>query len=269
MGDNQYKMELGIKLDTSDLQTQVNRAGEDIKPIELKVDAETKELTNTIKEALNSLSKGTKNALTLDTTALESSLREVKDAILDIKNSFGTLDNKSGMKSLLTSINQIADTIGRVTDEANTLVKSLNTLSKKEFGFNFNLKTGNTNPLKAATDYGKEARRNAIPALQEQASALQDLLGGYLQADKALERYLTKIHKASGISIKNSLIDDMSNTNSIAKQMEAIEKYIGYLRKIAVEKGINLSGFDSQFSKAAENIVDDTVKIHFEGENDQ
>lgn len=256
-----YKIELGIKLDTSDLQTQVNRAGEGIKPIDIKVDAETKELTKTINEALKNLSNGSKNALTLDTSKLEGSLKEVRDAILDIRNAFGTLDDKSGMKSLLSSINQIANTIGKVTDETDTLVKSLNTLSKKEFGFNFNLKTGNTNPLKAATDYGKEARRNAIPALQEQASALQNLLGGYLQADKALERYLTKIHKASGISIKNSLIDDMSDTSSIAKQMEAIEKYIGYLKKIAVEKGINLSGFDTQFSKAAENIVDDTVKI--------
>lgn len=261
MADNQYKISLGIKLDTKDLQTQINRAGQDIAPIDIKVDAETKELTKTINEALKSLSNGSKNALTLDTSKLEGSLKEVKDAILDIKNAFGTLDDKSGMKSLLSSINQIATTIGKVTDETDTLVKSLNTLSKKEFGFNFNLKTGNTNPLKAATDYGKEARRNAIPALQEQATALQNLLGGYLQADKALERYLTKIHKASGISIKNSLVDDMSDTSSIAKQMEAIEKYIGYLRKIAVEKGIDLSGFDAQFSKAAQNIVDDTVKI--------
>ena len=257
----QYKIELGVKLKDNAIQNEINDAQRTLKPIEIKVDAETKELTNTIREALNSLSKGTKNVFTLDTSSIEKSLDRLSDTITDIKTSLGTLDSKSGMNDLLSSINQITKALGKAENESDTLVKSLSTLSKKEFGFNFNLKTGNTNPLKAATDYGKEARRNAIPALQEQASVLQDLLGGYLQADKALERYLTKIHKASGISIKNSLIDDMSDTSSIAKQMEAIEKYIGYLKKIAVEKGINLSSFDAQFSKAAENIVDDTVKI--------
>lgn len=258
---NKYEIRLGVQLDTSDIQDQIRNAGKSIKPIEIKIDAETKELTQTIKDALKDLSSGTKNALTLDTTNLEHSLQDVREAVVDIKEAFGSLKDKSGFNSLLSSVNQIATTIGKVTDETDTLVKSLNALSKKEFGFNFNLKTGNANPVKAMTDYGREARRNTIPQLQQQSAYLQDLLGGYQEADKALERYLVKMHKASGISIKNSLIDDMSNTDSIAKQMEAIEKYIGYLKQIATTKGIKLDDFDAQFSKSAENIIDDTVKI--------
>ena len=68
-----------------DLQSQIDTAGDRIKPIDIKVDAETKELTNTIKEALKSLSSGTKNALTLDTSKLEGSLKEVKE-IIDAPN---------------------------------------------------------------------------------------------------------------------------------------------------------------------------------------
>ena len=257
----EYKISLGVQLDTNDIITQINEAERKVDPITIKVDAETKELTKSIQDALKTLSGGTKNALTLDTSKFEGSIADIKSAVVDLKKVLASLDDSTNMKSLLVSVNQIANAIGKVTDESETLAKSLSVLSKKDFGFNFNLKTGNANPLKAATDYGKEARRNAIPALQEQASALQNLLGGYQKADRALEIYLTKIHKASGISIKNNLVDDMSNTSSLAKQMEAIEKYIGYLKKIATEKGINLSGFDAQFAKTAESIVDDTTKI--------
>ena len=257
----EYKILLGTQLDTNDIVTQINEAERKIDPIKIKVDAETKELTRSIQDALKTLSKGADNALTVDTSKLEKSIEDVKNDVISLQKLFNNLDDNKSMKSLVSSVNQIANAIGKVTDESETLAKSLSILSKKDFGFNFNLKTGNANPLKAATDYGKEARRNAIPALQEQASALQNLLGGYQQADKALERYLTRMHKASGISIKNNLVDDMSNTGSIAKQMESIERYIGYLKKIAGEKGIDLSGFDAQFAKAAENIVDDTVKI--------
>lgn len=257
-----YKIELGIGLNTKDFTNIKNDIKSlEEKPIRLEIDAETKELTKSIQDALKALSNGGKNAFTIDTSEFTKSIDGIKDAVVDLQTTLGSLGDNVNMKDLLTSVNQIANAIGKVTDESETLAKSLSILSKKEFGFNFNLKTGNANPVKAMTDYGKEARRNAIPALQEQAAALQNLLGGYLQADKALERYLTKIHKVSGISIKNSLIDDMSNTDSIAKQMEAIEKYIGYLRKIAVEKGIDLSSFDAQFSKSAANIIDDTVKI--------
>ena len=51
-----YRIELGVKLRDGAIQNEINEAQKTLKPIELKVDAETKELTNTIREALNSLS---------------------------------------------------------------------------------------------------------------------------------------------------------------------------------------------------------------------
>ena len=256
-----YKILLGTQLDLSDIVSQINAAESKIDPIKIKVDAETKELTKSIQDALKTLSKSGNNALTLDTSKFEGSIADIKTAVVDLKKVLGSLDDSANMKSLLASVNQIANAIGKVTDESESLVKSLSILSKKDFGFNFNLKTGNANPLKANIDYGKEARRKTIPVLQEQAAYLQNLLGGYQDADRALERYLTKIHKAQGVSVKNNLIDDMSDSSNLSKQMESIERYIGYLKKIAEMRGIGLDGFESQFSKAASDIVDDTHKI--------
>ena len=145
MADNQYKILLGTKLDTSDIQTQVNTASEKIKPIELKVDAETKELTNTIKEALNTLSKGTKNALTLDTSKIEASLNDVTSTIREIKAAIGTLDSGSNMKSLVSSINQISTALDKASNKFDGLIGDLKALSGKDFSLNFDFGFGKSN----------------------------------------------------------------------------------------------------------------------------
>lgn len=264
-----YKISLGVQLQTDDIISQINEAERKVDPITIKVDAETKELTKSIQDALKTLSGGTKNALTLDTSKFEGSIADIKSAVVDLKKVLGTLDDSANMKSLLSSVNQIANAIGKVTDESETLAKSLSILSKKDFGFNFNLKTGNANPIKAATDYGIEARRKAIPAMQEQVAFLQDIIGGTEKADKALERYLVKQNKGfGGVREKERLQREMlggvdldGKTVSISKQMGAYEQTISLLKKIAIESGKSLDGFDAHFSKAAENIVDDTVKI--------
>ena len=265
----EYKIKLGVELDTSDLISQINAAESKVDPIKIKVDAETKELTKSIQDALKTLSKGGKNTLTLDTFRFEGSIADIKSAVLDLKKTLGTLDDSANMKSLLSSVNQIANAIGKVTDESETLAKSLSVLSKKDFGFNFNLKTGNANPLKAATDYGIEARRKAIPAMKEQVAYLQDMLGGTEKAEKALERYLIKQSKGfGGVTEKNKLQREMlggtdldGKTISYNKQMGALEQMVDYYKKIAVESGNSLDGFNAKFSQTAESIVDDTVKI--------
>lgn len=261
MDDNSYKISLGVKVDTSDIQSQINADTQNLKPIQIKVEIGNIEEIKKQIQNLGGAKNNTKSSLSIDTTSLESSLKDVSQSIKEIKSSIGTLDSKSGMKSLLSSINQISAALDKASSQFKDLNLQLDALSKKDFSFNFNFKTGNSNPVKANIDYGKEARRNAIPALQEQASALQNLIGGYDKADRALSNYLTKIYKANGVKIKNNLIDDMADTSNISKQMEAIEQYIGYLRKISLEKGIDLSSFDAQFSKSANEIVDDTHKI--------
>ena len=264
---DEYKISLGIDLNDSqlkDVKRQLTNLTDNTHRI--RIDIDNSRLLKQIKQAkselkgLNDIS-GNNKPLNINTGSLEGSLNRVANALDDIKKTLGTFDDKSDMKSLLSSINQITASLGKATDESQNLVNALSALGKKDFGFNFNLKSGNSSPIKAMTDYGREARNKTIPALQEQATYLQELLGGTVKADSALEKYLVKLYKFNGISVKNNLLDEIVNTNSMSKQMDALERYVGYLKKVASTKGIDLSGFDAKFSKTADELVDDTLKI--------
>lgn len=259
----EYEIKLGIGLNDTDfnaIKNKINSLKDETIKLKLDDSAVDTQIAG-IKREIESLGKT--KGLKFDTSALENSLTSVKGDITEIKNLLNSLGNGANVKGLVSSINNIGTALDKVSGKFDELKADLNALSKKDFGININLDMGKnkTNPIKAMTDYGREARRNTIPQLQEQSAYLQNLLGGYQQADRALERYLVKIYKANGIKVKNNLIDDMADTSSLSKQMEAIEKYIGYMKKIASSQGVDLSGFDAQFSKAAEAIVDDTVKI--------
>lgn len=259
----EYEIKLGIGLNDADfnaIKNKINSLKDETIKLKLDDSAVDTQIAG-IKREIESLGKT--KGLKFDTSALENSLTSVKGDITEIKNLLNSLGNGANVKGLVSSINNIGTALDKVSGKFDELKVDLNALSKKDFGININLDMGKnkTNPIKAMTDYGREARRNTIPQLQEQSAYLQNLLGGYQQADRALERYLVKIYKANGIKVKNNLIDDMADTSSLSKQMEAIEKYIGYMKKIASSQGVDLNGFDAQFSKAAEAIVDDTVKI--------
>ena len=251
--DNEYKISLGVKLDTSDIISEINKAESKVDPIKIKVDAETKELTKNIQDALKTLSKGSKNALTLDTTALENSLRDVKDAVVEIRNLFGTIDDRSGMKSLLSSVNQIATTIGKVTDETDTLVKSLNALSKKDFninlGIDMNKKGLNT------IGYGRAARKQVIPELESQIKYLEDLFGGQQATMNRLASQGGKI----GFDVFTDFGD--FNSDTAIRKMEAMEKYINSLKKLAAIDNVNLDGFNERFSRGATELINDITGI--------
>ena len=262
-----YKIQLGVKLDTSDIQTQINKASGNIKPIELKIDAETKELTNTIKEALNSLSKGTKNALTLDTSKVEASLDKLSIAIIDIKSSLGTLDSKSGMNNLLSSINQIATALGKVENESDSLIKSLNALSKKNFKINLGLQMGGSNPVARNINFGSKVRNETLPELQKQLKAYEDYFakyyeGKYRKGSSPLSGLLT----GSNVWEKNktniiSINQKMADSSNLEEQIKAYKKYISIIKEAASLKGIDVSSVASQFSTSAEKLVQDTIDI--------
>ena len=264
--DESYKISLGVDIDVSDIQSQINKA--EIKPIPIKVEIENLAEIKKQIQNLGNMKSGTKLSIPIDTESLERSLNEVSSTIKKIKNSIGTLDSKSGMKSLLSSINQITDALEKASNQFVELNANLSALASKDFSFNFNLKAGNSNPIKAMTDYGQTARRETIPALQEQVEYLKKLLGGTEEADKAMERYLVKLHKGfAGVSEKKRLEGEMVGVGSDGKQisdikrMGAYETYVDYLKKIAALNGISLDGFNAKFSKAAAEMVDDTVSI--------
>lgn len=246
---NDYRIELGVKLRDGAIQEEINEAQRTLKPIELKVDAETKELTNTIREALNSLSKGTKNALTLDTSKIEASLDKLSSVVADIKTSLSTLDGK-GMKDLVSSINQVATALGKAENESDSLVKSLSALSKKDFSLNIGLDMGKKNNNMIA--YGRAARKQIIPELEAQIKDLENLFGG----QQATMKKLASQGKNVGFDVFTDFSD--FNSDSAIKKMEAMEKYINSLKKLATIENVKLDGFNNIHKDAAELINDIT-----------
>lgn len=252
-----YRIELGVKLKDGAIQNEINEAQKTLKPIELKVDAETKELTNTIREALNSLSKGTKNALTLDTSKIEASLDKLSSVVADIKTSLGTLDSKSGMKDLLSSINQMTTALGKAESESDSLVKSLSALSKKEFGINFGFNMGKS-ASQVSSEQG-DLKRNAISQLKQQAKALEDYLDQYYKVTQQ-GAGVAKLTQGTNV-FKDywELSPNIGDTKATLKQQVATYKqYIDLMQQAAKIKGVDLRSVTSGFSKSTEDIVKET-----------
>lgn len=247
---DEYKISLGVELETSDIISQINTAEKKLDPIKIKVDAETKELTNTIKDALKSLSSGTKNTLTLDTTKLEGSIADIRDAVVDLKKIFGSLDDSANFKPLLSSVNQIATALGKVENESDSLLKSLSALSNKDFSVNFGIDMGKKNNNMIA--YGRAARKQIIPELEAQIKELESLLGGQQVTMSKLASKGNKI----GFDVFTDFGD--FNSDSAIKKMEAMEKYINSLKKLAALDNVKLDGFNEVHKNATELINDIT-----------
>ena len=244
-----YKISLGVELDTSDIRTQINAVGENVKPIQIKVDTEAKELTKSINDALKTLSSGTKNALKIDTSEIKKSLDDLSSIVDKIKHSLSSIDN-GDMKSIVSSINQMAKALGTAENESDSLVKSLTALSKKDLSINIGLDMGKKNNNMLA--YGRVARKQVIPELEAQIKELETLLGGKQAA-------MTKLMSQSS-KVEFDVFSDFTdfNSDSAIKKMEAMEKYVNSLKKLAAFDDIKLDGFNEVHKNATELINDIT-----------
>lgn len=247
--DNKYKVKIGVDLKVNDIKTRISEYNKNTNNTKLKLGVKVD--TDDIKRQINKLDIGNTGkgvAIPINTESLEKSLIEVKGIITDIKNSLGTLDG-GDMKSLLSSVNQIATALDKAADESNGLVKSLNELSKKDFSVNVGLdlgKKGNNNMIA----YGRAARKQVIPELEKQAAELEELLGG----QKAAMNKLTKQGNKVGFDVFTDFTD--FNSESAIKKMEALEKYINSMKKLAAMDNIKLDGFNEIHKDATELIND-------------
>ena len=252
-----YKISLGVQLQTDDIISQINEAERKVDPITIKVDAETKELTKSIQDALKTLSGGAKNALTLDTSKFEGSIADIKSAVVDLKRVLGSLDDSANMKSLLASVNQIANAIGKVTDESETLAKSLSALSKKDFNFNFGFNMG-----KSASQISSEQgdiKRSAISQLKQQAKAIEDYLDSYYKVSQQGEGVVKLTQGTNAFSAFWELSPNIGNTKiSLKQQVATYKQYIDLMREAARIKGVDLSSITSGFSRSTDDIVRET-----------
>ena len=261
--DEQYKISLGVDIDIDDLQSQINRAGDKVKPIPIKIEIEN---LSEIKKQLQNLggTKGnTKVAIPIDTASVENALKEVSSHIKDIRNSIGTLDSKSGMQSLLSSINQIVSALGKATDESQTLVNSLNALASKDFGFNFNVKFGGSNSPSNNAVYGDVVRNQIIPELQRQERALAQYLAKYYNTNElsAIDMLLSKAGNglSGGVGGVISILDKLNQPikkGELGLRMQELRDYINLIQQSAAKLGVDLSPVMSGFDKPANELVD-------------
>ena len=265
-----YKIRLGVELDTSDIISEINKAESKVDPIKIKVDAETKELTKSIQDALKSLSKGTQNALTLDTTKVEGSLKEVTTIIKEIRTAMGSLDSGSGMKSLVGSINSISTALDKASNKFDELVSDLKSLSGKDFNLNFGINLGGSNPIARQSAYGNKARNDTLPQLKQQMNALvkyyNDIYKDSADEFVALQKLVSGTKLGTGDFFQSFLygkdsVASRMGTGSLSSQMQAYKQYIDMFKQAASLKGLDLSSVTSQFSKSADQLIQDAQDI--------
>lgn len=251
MGENEYKISLGVDVKVDDIKTQID--GAKIDPIELKV--EIKNL-NEIKQQIQNLG-GTKGKaeidIPIDTESIKSSLDKVSSYIKEIKTAIGTLDSKSGMKSLLSSINQISSALDKASDKFTELNNNLSALANKDFSINFGINMGKS-AAQRASEQG-DVKRDAISQLKQQAEALENYLDQYY---KVSQKGAGIVKLTQGTSLFNEFWEmspNIGDTNqSLKQQIATYKQYIDLMQKAAKVKGVDLRGVASGFSKTTDEI---------------
>lgn len=261
--DESYKIQLGVDIDVDDIQSQINIAENKVKPIKLNVEIEN---LNEIKQQLQNLGKNDKNTLTLNTTSLENSLKDVKGIIADIKTSIGTLDSKSGMNSLLSSINQISTALDKASDKFDKMNAELSALSKKDFSFNIGVKLGGSNSVGNTAAYGDYLRSTVIPELQRQEKALSQYLAKYYNTNElsAISNLLTKSGHNMNVGDIWELSDRLNSPikkGELGLRAQELRNYINLIQQAASMANVDLSPVTSGFSGSANDMVQQADNI--------
>lgn len=264
----EYKIKLGVELDTDSLQGEINEASRKAKPIELDINlGDVSQDIKEIKNQLESLNK--KGGISLNTESLEASLKNVSSLIDNIKVSIGKIDSKKGVTSLVTTVNKISKSLEKVSNQFDGLNKSLSALSGKDLNLNLNLKLGNSNPVTRNANYGQEVKKNVIPELERQISAYEDYLQDYYK--KTLSNWNER-NNAVGTLIKGNnlningkhqfqLLAEMADDSNLEKQISAYRDYIKLIQESARLQKVDVSSVASGFSDTADKIVQNAIDI--------
>lgn len=283
-----YKIQLGIKLNTSDLKSQVDnlngkhkiKLGVDLKvndirdrirayngnsnsaKIKLGVQLDTKSLNQQI-QALNTTGKN-KKLLSIDTSSLNSSLDKVEKNINDIKTAMGTLDSSSGMKSLLASINQISTALDRAETQFKELNTSLNSLANKNFSINLGFNMSKSAAAQQGA-YGNLARNTIIPQLKQQVDSITKYYNSAYKTSVSEIQALTNMVSGTKLATptffndlfdrKNGLATRMFDSTNMKQQIAAYREYINLFRQAASLKGFDLTSVTSGFSQTADQLA--------------
>lgn len=253
-----YSISLGALISPEGLQ-RVKSQIETIEknPIKLQIDSSLVDSRiKGIKQELMSL--GGKGGLKFDTSTLEASLDRVAIDIKEIRTAFGTLDSKSGMGNLLTSINQISTALDNASKQFVELNAQLNSLAGKNFGVNIGLNIGGGNAVARNAAYGRMARGETIPQLQQQVTALETYLARYYKVADGFNGVHKLIQGTSALNATNHpmiLLPQMNDNSNLSRQMGALKQYIALIKEAAAIKGVDLSPVTSTFTQSADQLV--------------
>ena len=263
-----YKILLGTQLDTSDIVSQINEAERKIDPIKIKVDAETKELTKSIQDALKSLSKGTNSALTLDTSKFEGSIADVKGDITEIKTLLNSLGSGTNMRGLVSSIGQISTALDKASGKFDELSADLKALSSKDFSVNIGVKLGGSNSVANNAAYGDFVKSEVLPALKKQEQELSKYLAKYYNTNEfnAINQLLSKSgHNIGGVAGVIETLDRLESPlkkgESLKDRMRDFKNFINMITSSANIQGVDLSPVLSQFEKLPNELIESADKI--------
>ena len=295
-----YKISLGVQLDTSDLRTEISKLDGKEK-IKLGVDVKVNDIrdriiaynknannaklklgvkidTDDLKRQINSLNLGGTGtgankgiAIPVNTQSLEDSLNEIKSVISSIQSAIGNIGDGSEMKPLLSSVNQIADALGKVGNETQNVISALNALGKKDFNVNLGVNVGGANnPIARNAAYGNKVRGETLPQLKQQAEALVKYVNDYYKTSynelEALQKLVHGTKLGTGDFYQNFLFGEDSvasrmSGGSLAGQMQAFKQFIDMFKQAASLKGLNLDSVMSQFSKSADELIKDAQDV--------
>lgn len=293
-----YKISLGVQLDTSGLRNEINKLdgkekiklGVDVKVNDIKerISAYNKNANNAklklgvkldtddLKRQINQLNlggtgKGTNKgvAIPVNTQSLETSLKEVKGIISSIQSAIGNVGDGSEMKPLLSSVNQIADALGKVGDETQNVISALNALGKKDFSVNLGLNVGGgSNSFSNTAVYGDYVRRKAVPELRKQAESMMNAIREQYkdeffswQSDEYVLDTLARRKSYSPAKSVGLLQKEMIDGRNLSKQMAAHSEFINLVKDIGDLSGVDMSGVATGFSRTADEIIQNAFDI--------
>ena len=250
--NNKYKLDLGVDVKTNEIRKQISQynGNSNNAKLHLKVKLDDTDIKRQIKEL--GKTKTGDNLLKLNTDSLEKSLNEVNSTIKEIRTTLSSLDNVGDLSSIVGSVNQIGTALDKASGKIEEFGADLKALANKEFGFNIGLDMGQKGLN--TIGYGRAARKQVIPELEAQIKYLENLHGGQQAVMKKLAQ-----NKNIGFDIFADFND--FNSDSAIKKMEAMEKYINSLKKLATIDNVDLSGFNDNFSKSASELINDITGV--------
>ena len=287
---NEYKIQLGVDLNTSDLKADINKLDDKYK-VKLGVDLKVNDIRDRIKQYnTNTNNAKVKLGVKLDTDdikrqigkldlstgigkgvsvpvntqSLEDALKEVKGIISSIQSSIGNVGDGSEFKPLLSSINQIGNALEKTSGKFEELTADLRALTSKDFNVNIGLKLGG-NSVNNNAAYSDFVKDEVLPSLEKQERELRNYIAKHFNTNEIMG-----LNKLAGgelggvagiIETLDKLNTPLKKSESLKDRMRDYKNFINTIISSSKIQGIDLSPVLSQFDKLPNELIETADNI--------